>query len=186
MTMWRVTERQSNGVSGNGRNGRNVGGRFGRDGMRFGWDLMAKEWSGIWLMTVIVSQCGRSINQSVYVGVGRCQRRSHTLGLQICQAQSFASRSLRPQFISGPIGIIMSAMLFLEDLINSPTTGPNRLWLSLLFDSKMQQIDCTSWLHVSRPLFWLYICQCLRRIKSESSIAEVTALTAFGHWSIYI
>ena len=35
-------------------------------------------------------------------------------------------------------------MLFLEDLINSPTTGPNRLRLSLLFDRKMQQIDCTS------------------------------------------
>ena len=31
-----MTERRSNGVSGNGRNGGNVGGRFGRDGMRFG------------------------------------------------------------------------------------------------------------------------------------------------------
>ena len=25
--------------------------RFGRDGMRFRWDLMAKGWSGIWFMT---------------------------------------------------------------------------------------------------------------------------------------
>ena len=48
-------ERRSNGVSGNGRNGGNIGGRFGRDGMRFGWDLMAKGWSGIWFMT---SPCG--------------------------------------------------------------------------------------------------------------------------------
>ena len=32
-------------------NGGNVGGRFGRDGMRVGWDLMAKGWSGIWFMT---------------------------------------------------------------------------------------------------------------------------------------
>ena len=37
-----MMERRSDGVSGNGRNGGNVGGRFGRDGMRFGWDLMAK------------------------------------------------------------------------------------------------------------------------------------------------
>ena len=46
-----MTERRSDGVSGNGRNSRNIGGRFGRDGMRFGWDLMAKGWSGIWFMT---------------------------------------------------------------------------------------------------------------------------------------
>ena len=48
-----MSEQQSNGVSGNGGNGRNVGGRFGRDGMRFGWDLMVKGWSGIWFMTLI-------------------------------------------------------------------------------------------------------------------------------------
>ena len=46
-----MTERQSDGVSRNGRNGKNVGGRFGRDGMRFEWDLMAKGWGGIWFMT---------------------------------------------------------------------------------------------------------------------------------------
>ena len=46
-----MMERQSNGVSGNGGNGGNIGGRFGRDGMRFGWDLMAKGWCGIWFMT---------------------------------------------------------------------------------------------------------------------------------------
>ena len=63
----------------------------------------------------------------------------------------------RPQFISGPIGITMSMMLFLEDIINSQTTGLNRLQLSLLFNFKMQQIDCTSCLHVSRPLFRLYV-----------------------------
>ena len=44
-------ERRSDGVSGNGGNGGNVGGRFGRDEMRFGRDLMAKGWSGIWFMT---------------------------------------------------------------------------------------------------------------------------------------
>ena len=46
-----MTEQRSDGVSGNGGNGGNIGGRFERDGMRFGWDLMAKGWSGIWFMT---------------------------------------------------------------------------------------------------------------------------------------
>ena len=49
-------ERRSDGVSGNGGNGGNIGGRFGRDGMRFGWDLNAKGWSGIWFMTTPFSQ----------------------------------------------------------------------------------------------------------------------------------
>ena len=94
---------------------------MGFNGKGMEWNMVHDSHSqSVWLV-------GQSISQSVYVGVGRCQCRSHTLGLQICQAQFFASRSLRPQFISGPIGIIMSAMLFLEDLINSPTTGPNRL-----------------------------------------------------------
>ena len=48
-----MTERRSDGVSGNDGNGENIGGRFGRDGMRSGWDLMAKGWSGIWFMTLI-------------------------------------------------------------------------------------------------------------------------------------
>ena len=46
-----MTERRSDGVSGNGGSGGNIGGRFGRDRMRFGWDLLAKGWSGIWFMT---------------------------------------------------------------------------------------------------------------------------------------
>ena len=53
-----MTERRSNGVSGNDRNGGNIGGRFGRDGMRFGWDLMAKGWSGIWFMTPTIITYG--------------------------------------------------------------------------------------------------------------------------------
>ena len=40
-------------MSGNRGNGGTVGRRFGRDGMRVGWDLMAKGWSGIWFMTVV-------------------------------------------------------------------------------------------------------------------------------------
>ena len=51
-----------------------------------------------------------SVGQSVSLSLCRC--RCRTLGLQVCQAQFFVSRSFRPQFISGPIGITMSAMLF--------------------------------------------------------------------------
>ena len=66
----------------------------------------------------------------------RCRCRNCTLGLQLCQAQFSASRSLRPQFISSPNGIITSVMLFLENFINSPTTRPNRLWLSFYLIAK--------------------------------------------------
>ena len=40
-----MTEQRSDGVSGNGRNGGNVGGRFGRDGMRFGFNGKVMEWN---------------------------------------------------------------------------------------------------------------------------------------------
>ena len=43
-------KQQSDRVS---RNSGNVDGRFGRDGMRFGWDLKAKGLSGIWFVTQI-------------------------------------------------------------------------------------------------------------------------------------
>ena len=42
---WRVTERRSDGVSGNGGNGGNIGGRFGRDGMKFGLNGKEMEWN---------------------------------------------------------------------------------------------------------------------------------------------
>ena len=41
-------------------------------------------------------------------------------------------------------------------------------------------INCSSCLHVSRSLFWPYVFQCLCRIKSESSIIEITNFTLFG------
>ena len=40
-----MTELRSNGVSGNGGNGRNIGGRFGRDRMRFGINGKGMEWN---------------------------------------------------------------------------------------------------------------------------------------------
>ena len=40
-----MTERRSDGVSGNGGSGRNIGGRFGRDGMRFGLNGKEMEWN---------------------------------------------------------------------------------------------------------------------------------------------
>ena len=40
-----MTERRSDGVSGNGGSGGNIGGRFGRDGMRFGLNGKEMEWN---------------------------------------------------------------------------------------------------------------------------------------------
>ena len=40
-----MTERRSDGVSGNGGSGGNIGGRFGRDGMRFGINGKEMEWN---------------------------------------------------------------------------------------------------------------------------------------------
>ena len=40
-----MTERRSDGVSGNGGSGRNIGGRFGRDRMRFGLNGKEMEWN---------------------------------------------------------------------------------------------------------------------------------------------
>ena len=40
-----MTDRRSDGVSGNGGSGGNIGGRFGRDGMRFGLNGKEMEWN---------------------------------------------------------------------------------------------------------------------------------------------
>ena len=40
-----MTERRSDGVSGNGGSGGNIGGRFGRDRMRFGLNGKEMEWN---------------------------------------------------------------------------------------------------------------------------------------------
>ena len=51
-----MTERRSDGVSGNGGSGGNIGGRFGRDGMRFGLNGKELQWNMVHDKDVLMAQ----------------------------------------------------------------------------------------------------------------------------------
>ena len=67
-----MTERRSDGVSGNGGSGGNIGGRFGRDRMRFGLNGKEMEWNMVHDMNIrhirhqIDNLCGGLPPVSVY------------------------------------------------------------------------------------------------------------------------